>query len=217
MSLLPTSQRDQTKVAIGLIAVALAGYYYMYPYSTRAAELQTTREHVEALDAQNAKARAQASRGDLAALRAEADRTGASLVEMRRLVPTEHEVPALLEEISTAARRAGLEVSGVLPEPVLRGEELDTYRYKITVVGAYHPVSTFLANVGSLPRIVAPVTFTLAPAAEALKAARASKAQQLAAAVTLQAYVAHAAPAAPAAPRDSTAARAAASTGETLP
>jgi hypothetical protein len=77
--MMPTTQRDQTKVAIGAVAVLLAGYYYMYPYKTRAAELETARAHVEALDAQNAKARAQASRGDLAALRAEAKRAGASL------------------------------------------------------------------------------------------------------------------------------------------
>ena len=213
--MMPTTQRDQTKVAIGVIAVALAGYYYMYPYATRAAELETARAHVEALEAQNAKARAQASRGDLAKLRDEAERTGASLAEMRRLVPTEHEVPALLEEISTAARRAGLEVSGVLPEPVLRGEEFDTYRYKISVVGSYHPVSAFLANVGSLPRIVAPVTFTLAPAADAMRTPRTPRGPQLTAAVTLQAYVAHAAAGQPAS-ADTTAARAA-STGEALP
>ena len=194
MSLLPSNQRDQTKVAIALIAVALAGYYYMYPYTARAAALETQRAHVEQLDAQNTKAKAQV-RTDVATLTAEAARTGASLDVMRRLVPTAQEVPALLEEISTAARRAGLEISGVVPDPVLKGDEFDTYRYKVTLVGAYHPLTTFLANVGSLPRIVAPVAFSLAPAPEAAAAKPTTgKAASLAASVTLQAYVAHAAP-----------------------
>src|SRR5215207_1619931 len=142
MPILPTSQRDQTKVAIAIIAVALAGYYYMYPYAGGEAELASTLEHIEKLEGQNTRARAQASRNDIAELKREAERAGASLEAMRRLVPAEREVPALLEEISTAARRADLEISGVVPEPVIAGEEFDTYRYKISVVGGYHALST---------------------------------------------------------------------------
>jgi type IV pilus assembly protein PilO len=211
MALLPTSQRDQTKVAIGLVALAIAAWYYMYPYAERATEIDASRSHVEQLEASNAKARLQANRGEVAKLRAEADRAGAGLEAMRQLVPTEHEVPALLEEISTAARRANLEIGGVAPEPVLRGQEFDTYRYKVTVVGGYHALSTFLANVGSLPRIVAPVTFTLMPAPEAsAQKPNATKPLPLAAQVTLQAYVVHPRPeGAPAAP--------VANTGETAP
>ena len=189
MGLLPTNQRDQTKLAIGLIAVALAGYYYSYPYAARAAEIEEARTHAETLEAQNVKARAQATRSDVTKLSAEAARTGASLEMMRRLVPTVNEVPALLEEISTAARRENLEIGGVTPEPVLRGDEFDTYRYKIGVTGGYHALSAFLANVGSLPRIVAPVTFTLAPIADVGAKPASRGGASLAATVTLQAYV----------------------------
>ena len=210
MGLLPSSQKDQTKIAIGLIAVALAGYYYSYPYAARSEAIETTRTHVETLEAQNAKARAQASRSDVKKLDAEAARAGASLDAMRRLVPTANEVPALLEEISTAARRAGLEISGVVPDPVLKGEEFDTYRYRVSVVGGYHALTTFLANVGSLPRIVAPVTFALMPATDntPTKGGPRRVFAPLSAMVTLQTYVAHAAP---------VAAHPAASAGETQP
>ena len=217
MGLLPSNQKDQIKLAMGLIGVALAGYYYSYPYTAKATELETVRAHVETLDGQNAKARAQASHADMTKLRDEAARTGAGLEAMRRLVPTEREVPALLEEISTAARRAGLEVSGVVPDPVLKGDEFDTYRYKITVVGGYHRLSTFLANVGSLPRIVAPVAFTLTPAPDAAQAPvkpGVTRPPQLAASVTLQTYVAHGIAPAPA---DTVAVRPVANTGEILP
>ena len=208
MALLPTNQRDQTKVAIGVIAIALAAYYYMYPYAERETELATTRDHVEQLEAQNAKARAQASHDDVAKLNLEAERAGASLEAMRRLVPVEREVPALLEEISTAARRANLEIGGVAPEPVIAGDEFDTYRYKISVVGGYHALTTFLSNVGSLPRIVAPVTFALTPAPDApTKGGPRRTVAPLAASITLQTYVARTAPA----PRP------AASAGETQP
>jgi type IV pilus assembly protein PilO len=128
---------------------------------------------------------------------------------MRRLVPTENEVPALLEEVSTAARRAGLELGGVAPEPVVHGPDFDTYRYKVTVVGGFHPLTAFLANVGSLPRIVAPVTFQLIMANSTVaKITRGpANAAALQATVTVQTYVAH---------TPAPAARSGASAGETL-
>jgi len=45
--------------------------------------------------------------------------------------------------------------------PVLPGEQFDTYRYKLAVIGGYHPVGQFLSNVGSLNRIIAPVTMAI--------------------------------------------------------
>jgi type IV pilus assembly protein PilO len=221
VGLLPSSQRDQIKIAVGLVGVALAGAYYTYPYTARSRDVEAMRVHVETLDGQNAKARAQASRNDVTKLRAEAARTGASLDMMRRLVPTEHEVPALLEEISTAARRAGLEIGGVAPDPVLRGDEFDTFRYRVTVVGGYHALSTFLANVGSLPRIVAPVAFTLTPGPDvpSPNPRAASRGPSLTASVTLQTYVAHGVAPTPGAPNgsDAGATRPVSSTGETQP
>ena len=86
---------------------------------------------------------------------------------MRELVPTGNEVPALLEQVSTAARRTGLELAGVQPEPVVEGERFDTYRYRLTVSGGYHDVAQLLTNIGSLPRIVAPGHVTLATSTRA--------------------------------------------------
>jgi type IV pilus assembly protein PilO len=83
---------------------------------------------------------------------------------MRQLVPTGNELPALLEQVSTAARREGLDISTVEPQPVVEGDQFDTYRYKIAVTGGYHALGEFLSNVGSLTRIVAPINLTLAPA-----------------------------------------------------
>src|SRR5262249_2167913 len=96
-------------------------------------------------------------KGTAAKMRREADEYGQQLDVLRRLVPTENEVPALLESISSAARRAGLEFSDVQPDGVVNGDRFDTYRYKLAVTGGYHEVAQFIANIGSLPRIVAPI------------------------------------------------------------
>lgn len=198
MPLLPQDPKAQVKIAVAVVALAGLAYYYAYPYTAAGAALDEREAHVERVESANAKARREAAAGvKPAELAREAARSRATLEILRRLVPTEHEVPGLLEQVSTAARRAGLEIGGVAPEPMLPGAEFDTYRYKLTVAGAYHPLTTFLANVGSLPRIVAPVTFQLVPRADgaARDPRRAHGPTALTAAVTVQTYVAHAAPA----------------------
>jgi type IV pilus assembly protein PilO len=76
-------------------------------------------------------------------------------------VPKTNEVPALLDQVSTAARRAGLELADVAPAGPQPGEEFDTYRYKLGVVGGYHEVAQFLTNIATLDRIVAPMNVSL--------------------------------------------------------
>ena len=68
-------------------------------------------------------------------------------------------VPA--SQVSTAARREGLDISSVEPQPVVQGDQFDTYRYMVSVTGGYHALGEFLTNVGSLTRIVAPVNLSL--------------------------------------------------------
>ena len=80
---------------------------------------------------------------------------------MRLLVPTGNELPSLLEQVSTAARRVGLDLASVDPQPVTPGEEYDTHRYNVAVIGSYHDLAEFLANVGALRRVVLPVDLAL--------------------------------------------------------
>ena len=80
---------------------------------------------------------------------------------MRLLVPTGNELPSLLEQVSTAARREGLDIASVEPQPIVHGEMFDTYKYKVSITGGYHALAEFMTNVGSLQRIVAPVNVSL--------------------------------------------------------
>ena len=160
----PQTQREQGMAAVVVLSVLLAVVYYMYIYSPKSEELAVVSERVERLDAANVKAKAEVGRGTVDALRAKAAQYAANLQLMRQLVPTGNEVPALLEQVSTAARRVNLDIGTVVPQPVIAGETFDTYRYKVTVVGDYHSLGEFLGNVGSLTRIVAPVNLKLTPA-----------------------------------------------------
>ena len=197
MASLPTTQRDQVKLLIGVTAIALAAFYWMYPYTSKNEQLLLDETHVTELEGANQKAAREFASGSVEALRSQAAQTRSGLTVMRRLVPTGNEVPALLEEVSTAARRAGLDVGGVVPEPVIAGERFDTYRYTVTIIGGYHQFGEFLANVGSLPRIVAPVNFSIvAGSSNAPRGqVRTSEKDALAATITLQTYIEKTAPA----------------------
>ena len=163
MALLPKNQRDQVMVLLVIVAVALVGLYYAYVWSPKADVLAGLQSHVDSLDMSNQRAKAEMAKGNVEQLRAEAAKLQENLEVMRQLVPTSNEVPALLEQVSTAARRVGLDLATVKPQPVIEGEQFDTYRYQVAVIGDYHALGEFLANVGSLTRIVAPVNLALSP------------------------------------------------------
>ncbi|HEX5581999.1 MAG TPA: type 4a pilus biogenesis protein PilO [Gemmatimonadaceae bacterium] len=163
MAFLPSNQRDQLMVLLSLCGVLAVGAYWMYYLDPRSQELVAVEEHVETLTLQNERAKAELARNDPDKLRRDALEYRRNLDAMRQLVPTSNEVPALLEQVSTAARRVGLDLGGVEPEPVIPGDQFDTYRYRISLEGDYHAVGAFLANVGSLTRIVAPVNVQLKP------------------------------------------------------
>ncbi len=151
------TKRDQILVAVSVMAFALGGAYGYFLYMPKRAQLAIFEEHVLALDAKNEAARKELSNGNVARLTQQASEYRASLAVLQELVPTTNEVPALLESVSTAARRVGLDLASVEPMPVIEGEMFDTYRYKVSVKGGYHALAGFLANVGSLNRIVAPI------------------------------------------------------------
>ena len=200
MALLPTNQRDQGMIAVGIVSIALAAAFYTYVYSPKKDELAKIEEHVTALETTNDRAKVEVARGrDSKELRAQAEQFKQNLELMRQLVPTGNEVPALLEQVSTAARRVGLDLGAVEPEPVIPGDEFDTYRYKITIVGGYHDLGQFLTNVGSLTRIIAPVNMKLAPAtADAAKRHARNGNSALQSDFEMQTYVAKAAVSKPA-------------------
>ena len=161
MAQLPTNQRDQAMLLAAVVAVVAAGSYWYFYHSPRSTALDERTTHVEQMEIANTRARAEIARGEPEDLKRQAAEYKENLELMRRLVPTENELPALLEQVSTAARRVGLDIATVEPIPVIVGDEFDTYRYRLSLEGGYHRVGQFLANVGSLTRIVAPVNLQL--------------------------------------------------------
>lgn len=201
MALLPARQRDQIMFMICFLAVALVAAFYVYVWEPAKSDLDESQARTDSLVVLNQRSKSELAQGRTKQLRAEAERYGEELALMRRLVPTSNEVPALLEQVSTAARRVGIEIGDVQPLPVLSGDTYDAFKYRMSVRGTYHQVGDFLANVGSLQRIVAPINLTLVPAsADQSKAGARVKAQPLEAKFEIQTYVERATVRPPAAP-----------------
>lgn len=194
MSMLPKNQRDQSMILVVIVALALVGLYWTYVFSPKKTELTELEVRIDTLEVRNVSAKRELAKGNLDKLKVEAEQHQRDLEVMRQLVPTSNEVPALLEQVSTAARRVGLDISTVEPEPVIEGEQFDTHRYKLAVVGNYHALGEFLANVGSLTRIVAPVNLTLSPNTKANTRNQPISALTLESRFEIQTYVARTAP-----------------------
>ena len=162
MAGLPKGQREQVMILVMVAALASVGVYWNWPYSTKGKALDDSRERLDRLTTLNQKAKSEMAKGNLDQLRRQLAEYQQNLVLIRTLVPVGNEVPSLLEQVSTAARRAGLDVSAVDPQAVVEGENYDTYRYKMTGGGGFNQLGEFFSNVGYLTRIMLPVNLTLA-------------------------------------------------------
>jgi type IV pilus assembly protein PilO len=154
MALLPTKQRDQVMVLITIVAIGLVGLYWYFVYNPKNIEINALAAHVDTLDQRNQQAKSEMAKGTAEQIREEARASRANLDLMRMLVPAANEVPNLIDQVSSAARRAGLDVGALEPEPVIEGELFDTYRYRMGINGSYHDIGRMFANIGSLNRIV---------------------------------------------------------------
>ena len=199
MAILPKSNRDKAFGGVGFVALALAGFYILNIWQPARDELNDQQTRVDSLLVINQRAKAELAQGKTQALKAEADRLAADLAVMRLLVPTGNEVPTLLDQVSTAARRVGLDIADVQPLASLAGDQYEAYKYRLVVRGgSYHQIGTLLANIGTLQRIVAPINVVLSPQSADPKAVKKERSQNLEARFEIQTYVARA-PQAPAA------------------
>ncbi len=119
MALLPSDPRQQRLVMAGVAALGLAGVYDTLLAGPKRAELAAITAHVDSLELANVKAGTAAKAGNAGKIRAEAAAYRRDLDVLRQLVPTGNEVPALLDQISTAARRVNLDIGSVEPLPVI--------------------------------------------------------------------------------------------------
>jgi type IV pilus assembly protein PilO len=158
MALLPTDPAQQKRLLIGLVPLVLAFAYYQFVHTGRAETITGLESTLEQLERTNTTSRALAAQGG-----PELERRLAvyeqHMQRLEELIPRREQVPELLHSMTLRAQTSNVELTRVKPE----GEEASPYytrqSYEIGVRGTYHDVGQFLAQVGSLPRIITPTDF----------------------------------------------------------
>ena len=78
-------------------------------------------------------------------------------------LPTDTEVPGLLEDITNTGIGSGLEFKSIKLQPEVKKEFYIELPIQIEVTGTYHDISSFVSGVASLPRIVTLHDFSISP------------------------------------------------------
>src|SRR2546425_11728097 len=116
---LPTDQRGQIMAL--LILVALAGGYFFWTkvHQPQSAQIAAETQQADSLEKIVEAAKRDLASGSIEDLRRRVEEYNGSLELMRRLVPDRHEVPTLIEDISTKAKVRG-GTRGQIPAPTAR-------------------------------------------------------------------------------------------------
>lgn len=81
-------------------------------------------------------------------------------------LPSDTEVPGLLEDITQMGLNSGLEFESITLQPETVKQFYIELPIRIVVQGSYHDMGTFVSSVASLPRIVTLHDFSIEPVSE---------------------------------------------------
>ena len=90
----------------------------------------------------------------------------ASFGALVRQLPSDTEVPGLLEDITTKGRNAGLQFDTIKLQPEKASEFYVELPISISVTGNYHDMGSFVSGVANLSRIVTLHDFSIKPRKE---------------------------------------------------
>src|ERR1700686_4628049 len=111
------SEKDKKQVTgfVAFVAVAGAALFIYFVHLPNAAKIATGRRQIDSLSVQVDSARRDLARGSVENLRRRVEGYKQSVTLMRRLVPSANEVPNLIDDVSTRARRRGVDVAQFTP------------------------------------------------------------------------------------------------------
>ncbi|MFV3308632.1 type 4a pilus biogenesis protein PilO [Pseudomonas sp. NY15181] len=144
-----------------LMAVVLALGYNFHLKDMRE-QLDRQRAEEETLKQQFSSKAFQAA--NLEAYKTQMKEMEESFGALLRQLPSDTEVPGLLEDITRTGLGSGLEFEEIKLLPEVTQQFYIELPIQISVVGGYHDLATFVSGVSSLPRIVTLHDFEIKPA-----------------------------------------------------
>ncbi|MGM8850892.1 type 4a pilus biogenesis protein PilO [Salinicola halophyticus] len=112
---------------------------------------------------------------NLPAMKAQMGELQARMQSALEMLPSDAEVPALLDAISDAAREQQLDIDSITLRPAVTQDFYIEQPFDIQVRGDFHRIAAFLARVAAMPRIVTLHDFTLTPVEDHLRLAMLAK------------------------------------------
>lgn len=151
-------------IAAALLLVLLLGLGYQFHISDLGAELDQRR--AEELTLRDAYASKASLAANLETYIEQMKEMETSFGAMLRQLPSDTEVPGLLEDITRTGLGSGLEFEEIKLLPEVTQQFYIELPIQITVTGNYHDLATFVSGVASLPRIVTLHDFEVKPVDE---------------------------------------------------
>jgi type IV pilus assembly protein PilO len=145
-----------------LLMILVLALGYSFSTSDLETRLEQTREEESTLKEQFANKAHMAANLELYTQQMKEMET--SFGVLLRQLPSDTEVPGLLEDITRTGLGSGLEFEEIKLLPENTQQFYIELPIQITVTGAYHDLAAFVSGVAGLPRIVTLHDFDLAPA-----------------------------------------------------
>lgn len=143
-----------------ILSLALGLGYYLYLMDLQA-QLEQQQAQEVSLKQQYASKAFDAA--NLEAYKAQMAEMEESFGAMLRQLPSDTEVPGLLEDITRTGLGSGLEFSEIKLKPEVVQQFYIELPIQVKVSGSYHDLATFVSGVSSLPRIVTLHDFEIKP------------------------------------------------------
>lgn len=160
MTLLPLDPTRRTAVLLGLLAVSCLFLALQYLHRPARSKLDVATARLDRLREVSRRAEVAAGVGQ-PELEARLREYRWQLDALEDLIPVAGEIGVLLRAISDAEERTGVELTEMWPETLDEGDHYDRLGYELAVLGSYHAIGAFLAEIASLERIVAPEELTM--------------------------------------------------------
>ncbi|HSX86843.1 MAG TPA: type 4a pilus biogenesis protein PilO [Pseudomonas sp.] len=144
-----------------LILLLVLGLGYNFHLKDLQEQLTRSQNEEVALKGQFSSKASQAA--NLEAYKEQMQEMEVSFGALLRQLPSDTEVPGLLEDITRTGLGSGLEFEAIKLLPEVTQQFYIELPIEIKVIGTYHDVATFVTGVASLPRIVTLHDFELLP------------------------------------------------------
>lgn len=147
-------------VCILLLVAVLVGGYFFHVQNLQDELVRYQNEEVALRQQFESKVRQAAN---LAAYKEQMVLMEASFDKLLRQLPSDTEVPGLLEDITSAGLNSGLEFEEIRLLPEVEQQFYIELPIRVKVFGGYHELATFVSAVASMPRIVTLHDFQIEP------------------------------------------------------